>query len=779
MRFQSLAQAKQRALLVYLCTFNSQHHMAVPLLSRSSLHDSFVCLGILRLWDIYGLTWQPGDRVAPYQLKCRGERMQGEVLPLCGNLPMRHAFQGEWRCTEDTAKFRRSIDDGAGLKHRWEENLGHRNDTSDRKRGWAQKQAKRHEATFKRYAKFAVCMSERRQRQITDQQRLVEEISLDRLQEGYAPDISVKGAMPPTTSERLALGLGAIVRAERGAAKGIIAAAKEKDAERVKLMHDAVIQARGEGKGTLAFEDNIRAFHEDRRLGEKELLDIKKDTTESWLSSQKELQMLHAIERLHKKAEDYIIEKSKQITHAREAEEAFSRKEYKASKEQSNKEQEISNKSRKADAKAQKAARMELQKNVKEFLSKRFWIENACEKHDASRRHDKDIERAQTQRLKREELWAQKSAELAEFNYVRQEYKDNQVRMYRQRLEHMLEERRKLDSQELAKQRWVIEYSKEFDMLVKRAAAEIEEMSRNTDKNAEMEGSAAEGVAHSYRRVVESFNRLLIDSSAQDKEEEFRHVWIHRGWTKTQDEGSDGSWEEDELPDIPEDWLKRCSRLFQGVNSLDQTDNDDQRRTLIPVRPSLAAPKPSVALPRGSSIVCSHQPSDVWHGSGEVPLPCETHGSCSLPPLHSHTPLHSPAARPRASMSCTMRSPRVSQLSASQETAAEQQEPRPLGAPGAEEQLAHLSEEYLVHRTLASSKKNASAATLSTDVPGTDSAATLLSSQKSLPPALPPLNLPPSFGAFRGNPRPPRPSVTSIAMPPDQRRSHHAPFTVR
>jgi hypothetical protein len=57
LKFQSLAQAKHRALLVYLCTFNSHHHMVVPLLSLQSLHDTYPCIKALNLWDLYGLTW--------------------------------------------------------------------------------------------------------------------------------------------------------------------------------------------------------------------------------------------------------------------------------------------------------------------------------------------------------------------------------------------------------------------------------------------------------------------------------------------------------------------------------------------------------------------------------------------------------------------------------------------------------------------------------------------------------------------------------------------------
>merc|ERR1712232_547939 len=80
-----------------------------------------------------------------------------------------------------------------------------------------------------------------------------------------------------------------------------------------------------------------------------------------------------------------------------------------------------------------------------------------------------------------------------------------------------------------------------------------------------------------------------------------------------------------------------------------------------------------------------------------------------------------------------------------------------------------LLDEALEHRTLTSSKK-ASAETLSTDVPGTDSAKTLLSSQKSLPPASAPTILPPLFDKFPANTRPPVTAGSSVIIPPEWKR---------
>merc|ERR1712139_627487 len=81
----------------------------------------------------------------------------------------------------------------------------------------------------------------------------------------------------------------------------------------------------------------------------------------------------------------------------------------------------------------------------------------------------------------------------------------------------------------------------------------------------------------------------------------------------------------------------------------------------------------------------------------------------------------------------------------------------------------NMFEEDLVHRSLMSSKK-ASAATLSTGIPGTDSAATLRSSQKSLPPAVPTLPPLPILQGFPPNRRPPMIGGASVIIPPEWRR---------
>ncbi len=56
LRFRSLAEARQRALLLYLCTFSARHALPVPLVSWSNLHSLSLHKQVLQLWEAYGLT---------------------------------------------------------------------------------------------------------------------------------------------------------------------------------------------------------------------------------------------------------------------------------------------------------------------------------------------------------------------------------------------------------------------------------------------------------------------------------------------------------------------------------------------------------------------------------------------------------------------------------------------------------------------------------------------------------------------------------------------------
>eukprot|EP00930_Biecheleria_cincta_P037896 TRINITY_DN26048_c0_g1_i1.p1 TRINITY_DN26048_c0_g1~~TRINITY_DN26048_c0_g1_i1.p1 ORF type:complete len:1528 (+),score=265.26 TRINITY_DN26048_c0_g1_i1:110-4693(+) len=81
LRCSSLAQARQKALMLYLCTYDTHLHAGVSLLSRSQLGDKQILYSILRLWDLYGLCW-PSDssKVALFLLKQHAAQSGGFVL---------------------------------------------------------------------------------------------------------------------------------------------------------------------------------------------------------------------------------------------------------------------------------------------------------------------------------------------------------------------------------------------------------------------------------------------------------------------------------------------------------------------------------------------------------------------------------------------------------------------------------------------------------------------------------------------------------------------------
>lgn len=89
LRFSSVAVAQKRALLLFMCTYSARHRIAVPLLSKTMLESLVVCKNILKLWDIYGLTWPQGDRTAPYQIRQRFVR-QMDVVQANGREPWKH-----------------------------------------------------------------------------------------------------------------------------------------------------------------------------------------------------------------------------------------------------------------------------------------------------------------------------------------------------------------------------------------------------------------------------------------------------------------------------------------------------------------------------------------------------------------------------------------------------------------------------------------------------------------------------------------------------------------
>jgi len=271
--------------------------------------------------------------------------------------------------------------------------------------------------------------------------------------------------------------------------------------------------------------------------------------------------------------------------------------------------------------------------------------------------------------------------------------------------------------------------------------------------------------------------------------------WLTRNWAGGEGDGQHQHDFEDELDNIPDNWLAKLQSL-ELIQARQEQDPDSPGRAerikpvlLLPSRPALQPPRSCGRLPRSQVMADGTGGLPGWtsgpNGSARSVGLTGTAGkdgraaSHSLPPLHAHRATkalhaHSPVAR-------FMRSPRDFEVEPGGCAVVELSKLTATEAP-----VGSLFEEDLVHRSLMSAKKahGISAATLSTAY-HTDSMTTLLSSQKSLPPvpaalSLPAVPRPPALAAFRGNPRPPMVGRSSIVTPPGGRKAlRKAPYTAR
>jgi len=104
LRYASVLQAKQRAVVLFLCTFNFETHAAVPLLRRHQLYDVQTSYNILRLWELYGLDWPHRSKVGFFLLRQR-EPKSSEMVYVNGT---KHrsalGFRAEWQSAEEDQK---------------------------------------------------------------------------------------------------------------------------------------------------------------------------------------------------------------------------------------------------------------------------------------------------------------------------------------------------------------------------------------------------------------------------------------------------------------------------------------------------------------------------------------------------------------------------------------------------------------------------------------------------------------------------------------------------
>lgn len=746
MRFYSVAQARQRALVVYLCTHCAQRHTVVPLLSRSMLHDGNVCQTILQLWDMYGLTWQAGDRAAPHLLKRQGHKLLGDVrvVPLCGNQPMRHAIQGEWSGVDEKA---------------------------DRKGGLAERKAMREEASYQRYAAFAQQMADKRQREYAAQQQMLHETSIEALHETHslgACQVSVVGAQPPTTSDRVEPGGGSIIHAEKTAAKSIIKAAREQELERIKQQHDSVVENKGKYKDALAFEEKIHAFHEQNNPGIKERRLHQVNEKIAREERRKEQTRIHALELAHKKAETKIIQKSQILDKVSEAIAVYNPEDQKEKEIEDLEQRKEEHRRKREIVKAKKAERKETHETVNQLLTKKFWIETACAKYDAVRRQDKDLAKAQTTLMNRRRIWAQRTAALAECQSVRQDYLHNEVQIMKDQVEEDLEAKRQMHDAEHMKKKWEITAKRTFKSLLKEAALEIEVA--NTDSFADDDSPDPDGAQSSYRRALQAFKDLAVEVEAmrkKDPDQVFRESLEKKGWTSTdpsssknKDDNSESA-DGDSLDGVPEELAGRLQHM--QARARPGPTNHTPEQLLPPAQPVLEPPKGSGNLPPRMPME-SPRPYDAL----DIANPGASTQRPNLPALHPEHQLASRAAQ-------YFRQPHTG--SASELEILDPADGMTEGLVGDDLVMNSLRKAQLA--------QFASTATLSTNVGSsqktlqtlTNSRKTLHSSTESLPlsaaVALPPLPLQP---AFRGNPRLPRISPSPL---PARARLPRAPHTAR
>jgi len=101
LRFPTVLQARQRALILYFCTFNFETHMAVPLLVRHQLYDADTTYGVLQLWDLYGLDWPRASKAGIFLLRALDVK-PSEAVAVNGSKQRKAAeFRADWQSTEE------------------------------------------------------------------------------------------------------------------------------------------------------------------------------------------------------------------------------------------------------------------------------------------------------------------------------------------------------------------------------------------------------------------------------------------------------------------------------------------------------------------------------------------------------------------------------------------------------------------------------------------------------------------------------------------------------
>ncbi|CAE7671701.1 unnamed protein product, partial [Symbiodinium necroappetens] len=105
LRFPTVLQARQRALILYFCTFNFEMHMAVPLLVRHQLYDADTTYRVLKLWDLYGLDWPRTSKAGIFLLRAQNDVKPSEAVAVNGLKILKQRkvaeFRADWQSAEE------------------------------------------------------------------------------------------------------------------------------------------------------------------------------------------------------------------------------------------------------------------------------------------------------------------------------------------------------------------------------------------------------------------------------------------------------------------------------------------------------------------------------------------------------------------------------------------------------------------------------------------------------------------------------------------------------
>ncbi|CAE8589936.1 unnamed protein product, partial [Polarella glacialis] len=96
LRFKSVAQARKRCLMLFLCTFSALHREAVPFLTKAVLGDTQVGLSVIRFWHIYGLSWAPSEKTVLSRLRQKVSSASWGLAPMCGRDSWAAIFRQDW-----------------------------------------------------------------------------------------------------------------------------------------------------------------------------------------------------------------------------------------------------------------------------------------------------------------------------------------------------------------------------------------------------------------------------------------------------------------------------------------------------------------------------------------------------------------------------------------------------------------------------------------------------------------------------------------------------------